>query len=278
MTYPDPAQSQPQYQAQFPPQGYMPPTPPTDKRRNTVGLVALVMAIVGFIFGCIPGALIVGWVLLPVAFILGLVGLFQAGRGKGTSISAIIVSVIGTIVAAVVFLTVVSDALDDAFTPDTATVVDKGARVGDGGTEDTANAVGSRENPAKIGSTLSSDEWKVVVNSFIADATDDVLEANSFNEEPASGNVYSLVNLTVMYTGDDSSYADFVSVAFVSDDGKTYKPYESSAVTPDPVLEGELYKGGEATGNVDIETPKNASGVLRIELGPLGDEAFVSVE
>ncbi|MCF8588349.1 DUF4352 domain-containing protein [Gordonia liuliyuniae] len=243
--------------------------PPTPKRRNTVGLVALIFAIIGFVFGCIPGALIVGWVLLPIAFILGIVGLFQSGQPKKTPISAIIISAIGTIVAAVVFLTVVSDAIDDAFTPDTATVVEEGQSQSDG--------VGTRDNPAKIGATLTGDEWKVVVNGFTADATDQVMAANEFNDEPKPGNAYALVNLTVTYTGDESSYADFVSVAFVAADGTTYKPYDSSAVTPEPALDGELYNGGTATGNVDIEIPKNAAGLLRIELGPLGDEAFVAI-
>ena len=35
------------------------------KQKNTLGLIALIVGIMGFIFACIPGALIVGWVLLP---------------------------------------------------------------------------------------------------------------------------------------------------------------------------------------------------------------------
>ena len=268
MTIPDPTQSHPQYQAQFPPQGYMPPMPPTEKRRNTVGRVALIAAIIGFVFGCIPGALIVGWILLPVAFILGIVGLFQAGQKKGTSISAIVISVIGTIVAAVVFLTVVSDAVDDAFTPDTATVSQNG--------EEQSNDAGSRQNPAKIGATLTGKDWTVVVNKFTPDATEQVMAENEFNDEPKAGQEYALVNLTVTYTGDGSDFAEFISVAFVGDDGKTYNQSDSMAVAPD-ALEGELYKGGTATGNVEIAIPKNATGVIRIGLGVFEDEAFVAV-
>ena len=43
------------------------------KRSNTVGLIALVVGVIGFVFACVPGALVVGWVLLPIAFILGVV-------------------------------------------------------------------------------------------------------------------------------------------------------------------------------------------------------------
>ncbi|RUP01462.1 MAG: hypothetical protein EKK34_29275 [Mycobacterium sp.] len=65
-----------------------PPYPPYTgpqlqaKRKNPLGLIALIVGIVGFIFACIPGALIVGRVLLPIAFILGIVRLFQSGRAK----------------------------------------------------------------------------------------------------------------------------------------------------------------------------------------------------
>src|SRR5690625_1251453 len=89
--------------SQFGPYQGTPPTP----QKNGIGLAALIVAIVGFLFACIPGALIIGWVLLPVAFILSIVGLTRSGRKKGTSIAAMVISVIGTIVGFVVFATVV---------------------------------------------------------------------------------------------------------------------------------------------------------------------------
>lgn len=52
------------------------------KQKNTLGLVALIVAVVGFIFACIPGALIIGWVLLPIAFILAIVALVLKGKSK----------------------------------------------------------------------------------------------------------------------------------------------------------------------------------------------------
>ena len=68
----------------------------------------------GFVFACIPGALIVGWVLLPIAFVLSLVALFLAGA-KWPAITGLIIAITGTIVGVVVFFVVVSDAFDDAF-------------------------------------------------------------------------------------------------------------------------------------------------------------------
>ena len=71
MSYP-PQSNPPQ---PYPPQGQVPAPmqqapAPLKKGRNTVGIVALVMAVIGFIFACVPGALIVGWILLPISFII----------------------------------------------------------------------------------------------------------------------------------------------------------------------------------------------------------------
>lgn len=103
----------------------MPPGPPSTpypgspaalvEQRNTLGLIAIIVAVLGFVFACIPGALIVGWVLLPIAFILGIASVCQAGKAKGTSIGAIIIAVVGTVVGFIVFFAVVADAVEDSF-------------------------------------------------------------------------------------------------------------------------------------------------------------------
>lgn len=100
------------------------PAIPAKKPVNVLGLVALGIAVVGFIFACIPGALIVGWVLLPTAFILGIVALVKS-RPKWMGLTAIIVSVVGTIVGFVVFFSLaagaISDGFNDAITEDVGT-------------------------------------------------------------------------------------------------------------------------------------------------------------
>lgn len=96
--------------APFPSQ---PAAAPSEQKARPLAKIALGVAIAGFVFACIPGALIVGWVLLPIAFILSIVALFQPGR-KRPAIAALIVSIVGTIVGFVVFLAVVVDVVDDA--------------------------------------------------------------------------------------------------------------------------------------------------------------------
>lgn len=178
----------------------LPPEPP-HKGKNTVGVIALVVAILGFILGCVPGALILGWILLPIAFILGVVGLIIANKPRRAAVSAVIISIVGTIVSALVFVAVVGDAFEDAFDSGDVTV-SEGARdqSKNEGREATAGSSsggenGSKDHPASLGSTLSSKDWDVVVNSFNSNATDEVLEANSFNDEPSAGNTYAVVNL-----------------------------------------------------------------------------------
>jgi uncharacterized protein DUF2510 len=80
---------------------------------HVLGIIALVVAAIGFIFACIPGALIVGWILLPIAFILSIVAFFLKGA-KWPAITALALSVVGTIVGAVVFFLVVSSSVNQA--------------------------------------------------------------------------------------------------------------------------------------------------------------------
>lgn len=254
----------------FPGTGPYPGEQP-DKQKNTVGRLALVVAILGTILACIPGIVIVGWILLPVGFILGLVGLFMANKSRRSSIAAVIVSIVGTIVAVIAFFAIVGSAFDDAF---------GGGEVTVGGTERSDSGdgnLGSRENPAAIGETLSGRDWEIVVNSFTRNSTDQVMAANPFNDAPPAGSQYALINLTATYIGEDSGLADFISVAFVTDAGTVIQSSDSLAVAPDS-LQGELYNGASATGNIDLAIPDGETGLLRVDLGILGGEAFVSVE
>ncbi|BDZ53962.1 DUF2510 domain-containing protein [Agromyces marinus] len=73
---------------------------------NVLGVIALVVAAVGFVFACIPFVQVVGFVLLPIAFVLALVALFLKGR-KWPAITGLVVSVVGGIVGAIVFAVVV---------------------------------------------------------------------------------------------------------------------------------------------------------------------------
>lgn len=265
-----------------PPPGYLPSSGETvPKKRNTIGIIALVIAIIGAIFAVVPGAAILGWILLPFGFILGLVGLFISGAPKGTAIAAIIVSIIGTIAGFIFFIAVVDTAFTDAFGSPEVAVSQAGDAEGVDNVAaaplaDTGNATaGTRDNPASIGETLTTSDWEVVVNGFTRNATDEVMAENPFNDPPPAGSQYALVNVTATYLGDDSSLADFISAAWVNEAGNVIHSYDYSAVVPND-LEGELYSGASATGNIEIAIPDGESGLVRLDMG-FGTKVFVSV-
>src|SRR5699024_10911403 len=81
---------------------------------------------------------------------------------------------------------------------------------------------GSRTNPIALGSTIRAGEWDVTVIGFERDATDEVLAANPFNDEPEEGHSYALVEAEATYTGDESGLPWLeISFAYVSESGNT---------------------------------------------------------
>lgn len=284
----------PGYQSAPAPAGFAPapqfsggPVPPqAGKQRNVLGLIALITAIVGFIFACIPGALIVGWVLLPIAFILSIVSFFQRGKGKGFGIAALIVSVVGTIVGAIVFFAVVAASFDQAFSEGSTVVAEPAEAVAsEGGVAapaeepaaeaEPAGDQGTRDNPLAIGSTISNDEWTVTVNSYNAAGNEIVAAANQFNEPPAAGSHYEIVNYTVTYTGEESDYALMVGVDLVTSSGNVIDTTESFVTLEDSMGMDELFNGASATGSTAFLVPDGESVLLRVRPGMFGDEVFV---
>lgn len=285
--HPSPHPYQPPYQQAGNAPAYTMPAPPVapKKQLNVLGLIALITAVLGFIFACVPGALIIGWVLLPIAFILAIVSLFLKDKAKWMGIAALITSVVGTIVGFIVFTAVVATSFDNAFGSGDTTVVAPSNEAGatTGAQTNTNAGAGTRENPYPIGSVIESDEWRVVVNSVTLAATDAVVAANSFNDPPAAGSEYILVNYSVTYKGDDPNGQTpmFVSVDYVTADGTTVDGTKKMVVAPDSINNlSTLYKGGTATGNDAFEVPSATAGdgVLAIRAGMLSDKVFVAVK
>ncbi|WP_237209764.1 hypothetical protein [Rothia nasimurium] len=79
------------------------------KPKNVVGLVALGLGILGFILACIPGIMFLGWLFLFAAFVTSIVGLFQKGKEKVSSIVALVLSIVGSIVSTIVLIFVVAN-------------------------------------------------------------------------------------------------------------------------------------------------------------------------
>lgn len=264
-----------------------PPAQKPVKQKNVLGLIALIASVVGFVFACIPGALILGWVLLPVAFILGIVGAVLSGKRKAASIAAIIIAVVGTIVGFVVFFTVVTGAVGDAVkastgSGDTSVTLPNGAKKTDTPAKPAAAEVGTRNNPYPIGSKITDGDWDLVVNSVTLDATQAISAANAFNDAPASGSQFLMVNITATYNGNDPDGKDpLVSVDYVTKDGNTIDGTEKLIVPPDQFdMMKTLYEGASTTGNLAFEVPSATvgDGTLAVRAALLGHKVFVSVQ
>ena len=82
-----------------------------------------------------------------------------------------------------------------------------------------------------------------------------------------------MVPVTATYKGDETGSTAFdISVKFVGVDNRTYGDY--CGVIPDPLADiGELYKGGEAAGNVCVAVPAGADGLWSVSTG-FGDPVF----
>ncbi|MHC2998798.1 DUF308 domain-containing protein [Microbacterium sp. HJ5] len=252
--------------------------------RNVLGIIALIAAGVGFVFACIPGALLVGWLLLPIGFILGIVSLFMKDKAKWQGLTAIIVSVIGTIVGFIVFFAVVATSFNNAFGDSDVEISDGDTSVVEEGEESAGDAgaeVGTRENPAAIGSTIEGDDWTVVINSVTPGATDQVLAANQFNESPDAGTEYLLINYTVTYTGDDAEgqMPAWVTLDYVTADGVTVNSLDKLLVAPDAMdTTSVLYADATATGNTAIQVPSPVDGVIAVNPGMMSDTVFVATK
>lgn len=285
--------------------GGTPPNPPVGappKTRNTIAIVALVLAVAGAIFGVVEGAYIIGWILLPIAFVLSIVALVVRDKPRKMAVWALVVAIIGSIAAPIAFLSSAVRVIDETLSAGESTVVASptsesaeaatdgatdpeadAAAEADAGTEEDADAGGeeepgaadgSRDSPYPLGTAVANDEFEITVNSFTADATEAVMAENQFNDPPADGSVYALINMTVTRVAAEAGSAWELTAAFVTDGGNVITGTESLAVGPDELPMDELYEGGTVTGNALVEIPADATGTVRITAGLFADDVF----
>lgn len=249
------------------------------KKLNVLALISAIVAAIGFIFACIPGALIVGWILLPIAFVVSIVSLFLKGDKKWLGIVGLVLSIVGTIIGVIVFFAVLATSVDEAFGSGDTTVTQPGASEEPSdepeAEEPAGGAEGSRENPFPIGSEISNSDWSVVVNSVNPDGNAVVSEANQFNEAAPAGSHYEIVNYTVTYKGAESSYSAEVTVDVVTSSGNVVNSYDSLVVLSDDFGFDELFTDASATGSQAFLVPDGETILIRVTPGYFADEVFI---
>ncbi len=253
---------------------------PFKPRANIMGFIGLGLGVLGFIFACTPGLLVGGWVLLPIAFVLGVIAVCLKGRAKWPGIATILVTVVGTIAGVIVFFAVVASALNSTFSsPGEVSISGEGEL---GGPSNQANAseaqssdVGSRENPAVFGSVIENDDWTVILTGFNPDATSEVLAANSFNSKPADAQTWVIVDLSATYKGSGEASSIAIQVDYVTKDGTVISTWDSMATGIDPKFgQANLYAGATDTGKSAFIVPSPVDGLIRVKPGTFAKEVF----
>jgi uncharacterized iron-regulated membrane protein len=155
--------------------------------------------------------------------------------------------------------------------------------------DDSAADLGTRENPAPFGETVTfsdagSDTWSVALSNAVLDASEAVAAANQFNEPAPEGTVYAMVTVNVTRLGTEAAtpWVD-LSVEFVSASGTTHSSADTMAVAPEPSFNSlnEMYAGAAGAGNVVIAIPQAdaAAGTGNWTVSPLfGDPTFFTAQ
>lgn len=189
------------------------------------------------------------------------------------------------------FFAVIASSIDEAFNDDVqvdapvkteaATPVEDDAPAD--ADEEVASEEGTRENPLPLGSTISSDDWEVTLNSVDLNATDAVLAENPLNDGLEEGNGYLTANVTATYLGDDpeGETPAGVRVEYVSASGNSFDTAASMVIVPEYFNRSEaLYEGASTAGNFGVEVAMKDVENGQILLSPsiFGDGVFFEIQ
>lgn len=135
----------------------------------------------------------------------------------------------------------------------------------------------TRENPAPLGTVIADGDWEMVINSVNLDAND--LIVDDWNDPPADGNVYIMVNATVTYNGDDpQGEMPWATIDYITAEGNTIDLAYVSYDATDFTLLDPLYTGASHTGDNAYEVPASVDGVLAVSPTMMSDNIFVAIK
>lgn len=112
--------------------------------------------------------------------------------------------------------------------------------------------IGTRGNPHPVGEPIKVGQWDITVTDVAADATSDILAEDSFNEEPAEGRQFFMVEIEATYNGEASDFL-FASTSFstVGPLAVAYTGEDTCGVVPNEIeVFSEVFPGGTVRGNL----------------------------
>ncbi|WP_405375163.1 MULTISPECIES: hypothetical protein [unclassified Microbacterium] len=235
--------------------------------RNILGVVGLAIAAVGTILGCIPGIQFLGWLLLPVGFILGLIGVFQKNKTKWESITAMVVAVVGSMISAIIavvlfFATVSSSIADNPWSdgypdsPATAAPIDPPAAA----------------EVMPFSTPIAGDQWEVRLDNLTTDAEALVTEASPINVPAPAGEQWIILDLTATYVGTGDTVSGLVQVEYVTADGTGIFSWENFTAGIEPMFGLKSVGPGESdSGKLVFLVPDSLDGTFRVTPGVLAN-------
>ncbi|MCY7298682.1 MAG: DUF4190 domain-containing protein [Ilumatobacteraceae bacterium] len=259
---------------------------------NGLGITSLILGIVAVLGFAVPVVNVFSALLAVVGLVLGIIALARRAGSRGLSLSGTIVSAIA-LVLSVIFIIIyavglgaaIDEVASESVIIEEPAVTD--AEPAEASEEPDTAALGTRENPATLGSTIELGEfgdvtYEVTLGPATLNANEAVVAANQFNEPPTDGFQYALLPVTVTYVGAETGtpWID-LSIEFVSAAGTTHTEGDTLAVAPAPTLFdiNEMYDGSTAAGNVLIMIPTDgaASGTWTVS-SLFGDPFFFTAE
>jgi hypothetical protein len=131
----------------------------------------------------------------------------------------------------------------------------------------------SKGNPVPMGQPLITPEgFEITVLGSLKgiQAWDIIYGANKYNDPPANGMQYVLIDVKVrnLTSKNEPSKINEYDFELVGSSNKIFSTLDKSSVLPDEGigsrLDAELYRGGETSGNVHFYIPQNETGLTLI--------------
>lgn len=257
------------------------------KQRNPLGTIALVVSVIALAVSFRTETVVLSWILLPIAFVISLVSAFLKNTSKNIGTWALVITIIGAVVSFIVsgigsapLETNKTSANDGALDSSSPTSIVQAETATTASAENGAS-IPTRSNPLPLGTEITIGEWAVIVNSVDLDANARVAATNQFNDPPAEGHVYILVNATAKYLGEDpqGEYPPLL-VEYVTEAGNTIRSSDVPFVKPEPFnSSAPLYSGASTTGNFGFMVPDLApgNGTLAVSM-PSSDRFFYAAQ
>ncbi|MFG3493828.1 DUF4352 domain-containing protein [Streptomyces sp. NPDC047928] len=279
MTMPPPG---PQQQPAWPsPDGYPVPPMPPQQPRNGLGVAALVVGIVGVVFGILPPTFWLGGVLGLLGLIFGVIGIGRARKGeatnKGMALTGVItgsVAMVLAIVWVIALAFVITEAVDQA-KKDIASLPSAPANPAEPGTGGPgaggpgAGGPGAGEpdeegttEPLALGETLRYDDGVEITVGKPSSYTPD-----QYAQGHKKGDVAIQLQITIKNGGKKSLSIGTALPTLKDAKGREVEMIFDGSNATNP-FQGTLLPGKQAEADFAFSVPADAANEIQLEVSP----------